>query len=484
MPTTFTVSYGDPQTVEVNAKRDLGRVTAHWRSTAAAEQRAPTERVQGRRALRRAGRLLPQDARPTIDRHQAGRQGRGVVHGQAAQEVGAVRVHGRRVDKSGNVLLMVAEDYSGSCSLVAARPPRPGPQYLSDYETALARRRHRVRHLRRRCAGPHGAEPARRALALQGRHLVHGRRPIRARRQRSPAAPGELAESSFDDEVIEARDYMNEGGNGARHRPARAAGGMGAEPLQPARRHAAATPCCKSNHVVGKGNADDPLGQTTNCVIVSNDFHPVLAGGVDRRRSRRPTTRSRRCRSRAPAGRSAPRRSRSTAATRSDNQAQPAHVRDDRERAAGTFPQFNSSAGDRLDRPPAYDPPEGTKYAYAKSAAGLEAAAAHGRPDRQHHRRVEVQGLLQHRARLRLRVRGGAHRRPGRLDDAARQERAHGHQCRSRLVRHRLGHVHPFLQALPDQPDPGGRTARNTGRPACGTPQPATPTASTTGTST
>ena len=30
MPTTFPVSYGDPQTVEVNAKRELGSVTVHW----------------------------------------------------------------------------------------------------------------------------------------------------------------------------------------------------------------------------------------------------------------------------------------------------------------------------------------------------------------------------------------------------------------------------------------------------------------------
>ena len=60
----FDVSYGDPQHVQVNAKRELGTVTMHYRVNGGAEQTAPTEGVEGRRALRRRlRRLLPPPAR-------------------------------------------------------------------------------------------------------------------------------------------------------------------------------------------------------------------------------------------------------------------------------------------------------------------------------------------------------------------------------------------------------------------------------------
>ena len=59
MPTTFPISYGDPQTVEVNAKRELGAVTLHWRVNGGREHTASTTEFKGGTALRRARRLLP-----------------------------------------------------------------------------------------------------------------------------------------------------------------------------------------------------------------------------------------------------------------------------------------------------------------------------------------------------------------------------------------------------------------------------------------
>ena len=63
VPTTFSISNGDPQTVEVNAKRSLGDVTVHWQINGGRVQRGGLERVRRRRALRRAGHLLPQAPR-------------------------------------------------------------------------------------------------------------------------------------------------------------------------------------------------------------------------------------------------------------------------------------------------------------------------------------------------------------------------------------------------------------------------------------
>ena len=54
VPTTFPISYGEPQTVEVNAKRELGAVTLHWRVNGGASTGRDQE-FKRRRALRRAG---------------------------------------------------------------------------------------------------------------------------------------------------------------------------------------------------------------------------------------------------------------------------------------------------------------------------------------------------------------------------------------------------------------------------------------------
>ena len=62
----------------------------------------------------------------------------------------------------------------------------------------------------------------------------------------------------------------------------------------------------------------------------------------------------------------------------------------------------------------------------------------------------DVQGLLRHRGGLRLRHRRGPHRRPGRLDHAARRQRGHV-RGRRRVLRHQLGHAAPVPRALPDQ---------------------------------
>ena len=63
VPATFAVSYGDPQTVEVNAKRELGKVRVRYQINGGASEVGRHDRVEGRRALRRRRRLLPPPAR-------------------------------------------------------------------------------------------------------------------------------------------------------------------------------------------------------------------------------------------------------------------------------------------------------------------------------------------------------------------------------------------------------------------------------------
>ena len=108
----------------------------------------------------------------------------------------------------------------------------------------------------------------------------------------------------------------------------------------------------------GQGNADDPVGQKTNCVIVSNDFIQYYLGAwiaviaaTDDAVSTLPFKGSG-----GPFG--------STAFTlnggdSADNQAQAQTFVTTASVLPG-FPQFNSSRAIGFDRPPSYDPPEGT----------------------------------------------------------------------------------------------------------------------------
>ena len=95
---TFKVSYGDPQTVEVNANRDLGPVEVHWRVNGGAVQLRADDRVQGRRALRPARRLLPQAARPRSPASQPGDKVEVWFSRGQPSTSDAVHVQGREVD--------------------------------------------------------------------------------------------------------------------------------------------------------------------------------------------------------------------------------------------------------------------------------------------------------------------------------------------------------------------------------------------------
>ena len=91
------------------------------------------------------------------------------------------------------------------------------------------------------------------------------------------------------------------------------------------------------------------------------------------------------------------------------------------------YPQFTSWASAKYDRPGgAFAPHTGEYYAYSQIAdVSYKRLDADDRPDRGRDRKPVVLDLARHRAGLGLRVRRGAHGRAGRLDDVARCERAH-----------------------------------------------------------
>ena len=468
--------------VEVNANRDLGPVeVALARRTAARSSRAPPTEYKGGERYDPPGvyyHKMRGQRSPASGRATRSRCGSPPAPRSRRRSRSRPRSH-----KAGDVLVMAAEDYSGNTNLFGAGPAaRPGvPELLHD---RAGGRRHLVS-----TSTTSMRTAARRPSPIGVLSHYKASSGTRATTSTcaSPTQPGGTGNSKLmDDEVIAVRDYLNDHGS----------------VLSPASRRCRARGLQLLYNPLEGQSADDAVVQVQQTRWARATR--MTRSGRRRTASSSPTTSSSTTWARGSAVIAATDDDVSTLPFKgsggpfgttaftlnggdsADNQAHRADVRDDRRASCRRqFPQFTSSRAIGFDRPPAYDPPEGTQVRLrGVQRRGLPAAAAHDRPDRQHHRRAEVQGLLRHRARLRLRVRGGAHRRPGRLDDAARQERAHGHQRRSRLVRHRLEHAPPVPQPLPDQPDPGRATARTPARPACGTPPPATPAASRTGRST
>jgi Zinc carboxypeptidase len=126
----FDYSYGDPQPVQVLAKRSLGEVTLHYRINGGDEQTAPTSEWEG------GERFDPADVYY--------REMRGVVEGTDPGDSVEVWFEGggeqsdsftyEAVSETGSrVLVVAAEDYTG-----ASPAQTPGPHYLDYYVNALA----------------------------------------------------------------------------------------------------------------------------------------------------------------------------------------------------------------------------------------------------------------------------------------------------------------------------------------------------------
>ena len=184
---------------------------------------------------------------------------------------------------------------------------------------------------------------------------------------REPTQPGGTGNSKLmDDEVIAVRDYLNDGGTALV---------TGQQALQGAWLQllynplgAPPDPFCKSNNSQGQGNVDDPVGQTTNCIIVSNDFIQYYLGAwtaviaaTDDDVSTLPF--------KGTGGVFGTTAFTLNGPGSGDNQViTNTFVTTSSILPASEFPLFKSNAAIGFDRPPAYDPPEGTQYAYAASS--------------------------------------------------------------------------------------------------------------------
>ncbi len=127
---TFKYSYGDPQTVQVLAKRALGAVTVKYRVNGGATQSAPTSEWAGGQRYRPAS-VWYHVMRGTITGTQPGDEVEVWFEG-GGQKSGSF-TYDMISDSNNEMLLVAAEDYSGASPNQAA-----GPHSAQTFLTALA----------------------------------------------------------------------------------------------------------------------------------------------------------------------------------------------------------------------------------------------------------------------------------------------------------------------------------------------------------
>jgi hypothetical protein len=268
--TTFATSFGDPQTVEVNAKRELGRVRVHWQVNGGPEQRAATREFQGGERF----------GEPGVYYHQL----RGTVRGTSPGDTVRVwfEAGGRRStpfeyravsESASRVLLLDAEDLTGP----SFAGPDPRVSYRDSFRTALED------------AGvPYDVYDVDAQGRISPSHLgvlSHYAAVVWFTGDdfyvRNPGQPGGSGvDKLLDDEILAVRAFLNEGGKALVTGKLALQGawdGFLFNPLDPPG-PGLPDPLCATNQTTGQNDADDPPGQEENCVAVSNDFQQYWLG--------------------------------------------------------------------------------------------------------------------------------------------------------------------------------------------------------------
>jgi hypothetical protein len=364
-PKTFPISYGDPQTVEVNAKKALGAVTLHWQVNGGAEHTAPTsEFMGGERKYGDPGRYY----------HNLRGQVSGTSPGDTVKvwftgggKTSSSFTYTAKSESANEVLLMGAEDYTGPSVLPGSTPYTGTPRYLDTYKQALTDAGvgfdvYDVDAQGRQAPTNLGVLSHYKAVVwFTGDDLY----------VREPGQPGGTGTSKLlDDEVMNVRDFMNEGGKALISGRGALQGAWDQFLYNPL----GTPPFCKTNQTQGNGDADDPVGQNQNCVVVSNDFQQYWLGAY------LPIT--------VAGALAAPDKAAVASKTlvedplmgslsfglngadSADNQGHLySFLTTSSILEASDYPQFASSQAIRLAGPPAFDPPTGSYYAYSQQAS-------------------------------------------------------------------------------------------------------------------
>ena len=357
VPTTFPVSYGDPQTVEVNAKRELGSVTAHWKVNGGREHTASTREFKGGAKYGDPGVYYHRMRGDVTGTHKGDKVQVWFTAKKAKSDSFTYDV---KNDSRNKVLILSAEDYTGNqATPPSPSTPYPGPKYLDYYKNALDDA-HIGYDVYDADANGRTAPSYLGVLKHYGAVVWYtGDDQL----VREPGQPGGTGTAKLlDDELIATRDLMNEGGKLLVTGKFALYGAWNQylyNPLVPTPPH----PYCASNFQTGQGAlADDPPGQNQNCVIVSNDFNQYWLGAYlpislspDTQMLETPllgTTQF------GLNGTDSAANQNNLYSLLTTSSILP----------ADQYPQFKSEQAIKVNGPPAFDPPTGSQYVYSQQA--------------------------------------------------------------------------------------------------------------------
>jgi hypothetical protein len=353
VPATFAVSYGDPQTVEVNAKRELGKVRVRYQINGGAVKSADTTEWTGGERFGGEGVYF----------HRL----RGVVSGAKPDDNVKVWFEslkaGKRSDsftytlesdKGNRVLVLSAEDYSGLQN-VPAYPGTSGPYFIDQYKAALAANNvpydvYDVDAHARTAPDRLGVLSHYKAVVWYTGNDLFVREPS--------GTPGTGTSKLADDEIINVRAYLNEGGKLLYTGQNAANGQLTGFVFNPAGQ----PPFCA------------PGGTVANCIPLSNDFLQYYLGAyvhLDAAASKEDASALPLRLAGGPFGTTAftlNSRDPANSGDSADNQGHTySMVTTSSILPKSTYPQFASDEAVHIDQPPAFDPPDGEFYAVAKS---------------------------------------------------------------------------------------------------------------------
>jgi hypothetical protein len=359
----FDVSYGDPQAVEVDAKRELGPVSVHWTVNGENEQSASTQEWNGGEVYGRPGDVYFHRMRGSITGTKPGDDVR--VWFEGGGERSQSFTYSVASDSNAPVLIMAAEDYSGKPGTGNTESPayadRTKPNYLSYYTAAL--QASGIAYDVYDVDGRGRTAPD--ALGVLSHYKAVVWYTANDLFIREAAAPGGTGTSRLaQDEIVNVRDYLNEGGKLLYTGKNAADGQLTGFPYNPAGQ----PPYCDAAEVETPEVPDPNLIPTARCAVLNDDFLQYWLGAyihIGAADDAAGATALGLFNTGGPFGSTPFGLNGPDSADNQDHTY--TLVTTSSVLPPDQFPQFESRVANGLDAPPAFDPPTGTHYVFANS---------------------------------------------------------------------------------------------------------------------
>jgi hypothetical protein len=360
VPSSFGISYGSPQTVQVDAKRELGDVTLHYSIGGGRERTAKTDEWDGGKVYGQNGDVYFHRMRGEVKGAKPGDDVK--VWFTAGGKRSQSFTYSQASDSNAPVLIMAAEDYSGKPGEGVTESPayadRTKPNFLKYYEDALKANGVKydvwdVDAQDRSAPDPLGVLSHYKAVIwYTGNDLFI----------REPGAPGGTGTSVLaQDEIVNVRDYLNEGGKLLYTGKNAADGQLTGFSYNPAGQ----PPYCNSSGI-------DPIPPdripNERCAVLNDDFLQYWLGAyvhINAANDNDAVSALKLFNAGDPFGLTRFQLNGGDSANNQDHLY--SMVTTSSILPPDKFPQFKSSVATGLDRPPLFDPPSGTHYMVASS---------------------------------------------------------------------------------------------------------------------